>query len=83
MVAAMSTITIKDIPPTIHRTLKTRAKAHGRSLNKEVLATLESSLHSTRLDVGSILSRASAVRETMDIYLTEKDLASLKNEGRR
>lgn len=83
MVATMSSITIKDIPPAIHRTLKTQAKAHNRSLNKEVLATLENSLHSTRLDVGSILSRARAVRETMDIYLTEKDLASLKNEGRR
>jgi len=83
MVASMSTITLKDIPPAIHQTLKTRAKSHGRSLNKEVLATLEASLHSTRLDTGSTLSRARAVRETMDIYLTEKDLATLKNEGRQ
>jgi len=82
-VASMSTITIKDLPPAIHRTLKTRAKSHGRSLNKEVLAMLEASLHSTRLDAGSLLSRARAVRETMDIYLTEQDLATLKNEGRQ
>ena len=79
----MSTITIKDIPTAMHRTLKAQAKAHGRSLNKEVLATLENSLHSTRLDAGSTLLRARTVRETMGIYLTETDLASRKNEGRR
>lgn len=79
----MSTITLKDIPPVIHQTLKSRAKAHGRSLNKEILSTLETSLHSTRLDAGHLLSHARAVRETMDIYLTEQDLATLKNEGRQ
>ena len=64
MVADMSTITLKDIPPVIHQTLKSRAKAHGRSLNKEILATLETTLQSTRLDAGSLLTRARAVRET-------------------
>ena len=83
MVAFMSTITIKDIPLSLHSKLKTRAKAHGRSLNKEVLATLETSLHSMRLDADTILSRARTVRETMDIYLTEKDLSLFKDEGRR
>jgi antitoxin FitA len=83
MVAIMSTITIKDIPPAIHRTLKAQAQAHRRSLNKEILATLENALHSTRLDVDSIMLRARAVRETMDIYLTENELAAFKSEGRR
>jgi plasmid stability protein len=34
-------ITIKDIPDHLHRALKQRARLHHRSLNKEVLATIE------------------------------------------
>jgi plasmid stability protein len=36
----MATITLKNIPPELHRELKNRAIAHHRSLNKEVIATL-------------------------------------------
>jgi plasmid stability protein len=41
----MVSITLKDIPESLHRTLKQRAKLHHRSLNKEVLATIEGALH--------------------------------------
>jgi len=79
----MSTITIKNVPPSVHRTLKSRAKTHGRSLNKEVITTLESALHGTPIDAGAIGKHARAVRETMGVYLTQRDLTSLKNAGRR
>jgi plasmid stability protein len=79
----MSTITIKDIPAAVHRTLKSRAKAHGRSLNKEIITTLESTLHSAPLDAAAIGTRARAVRESMGVYLTQKELGTLKNAGRR
>jgi plasmid stability protein len=79
----MSTITIKDIPPSVHRTLKMRAKAHGRSLNKEVIATLEGTLRGTPIDAAAIGKHARAVRETLGVYLTQRDLSALKNAGRR
>jgi plasmid stability protein len=41
----MVSITLKDIPESLHRTLKQRAKLHHRSLNKEVLATIEGALY--------------------------------------
>jgi plasmid stability protein len=41
----MVSITLKDIPESLHRTLKKRARLHHRSLNKEVLATIEEALH--------------------------------------
>jgi plasmid stability protein len=41
----MVSITLKDIPESLHRTLKQRARLHHRSLNKEVLATIEGALH--------------------------------------
>jgi antitoxin FitA len=79
----MSTITIKDIPPAMHRTLKSRAKAHGRSLNKEIIITLESILHGSPIDATSIGKHARAVRETMGVYLTQRELTTAKNTGRR
>jgi len=79
----MSTITIKNVPPAVHRTLKSRAKAYGRSLNREIITTLESTLHGAPIDATAVGKHARAVRETMDIYLTQKDLISLKNAGRQ
>jgi len=79
----MSAITIKGVPPAIHRSLKNRARAHGRSLNKEIIVTLESILHGTVIDAEAVGKYARAVRETMGVYLTQEDLAPLKNAGRR
>jgi hypothetical protein len=79
----MSTITLKDVPPAVHRSLKDRAQAHGRSLNKEIIVTLEGVLHGVAIDAKAIGKHARAVRETMGVYLTQKDLATLKNAGRR
>lgn len=79
----MSTITIKDVPPAVHQSLKSRAQAHGRSLNKEIIVTLESVLHGAAIDARAVGQHARAVRETMGVYLTEKDLSALKNAGRK
>ena len=79
----MSTITIKDVPPAVHRTLKSRAEAHGRSLNKEIIMTLEGTLHGAPIDAAAIGKHARAVRETLGVYVTQKDLTVLKNAGRQ
>jgi plasmid stability protein len=79
----MSTITIKDVPPAVHRTLKSRAKAHGRSLNKEIIITLASTLHGSPIDATAIGKHARSVREAMGVYLTQRDLTDFKNTGRR
>jgi plasmid stability protein len=79
----MSTITLKDVPPEIHRSLKDRAQVHGRSLNKEIIVTLESIVHGAAIDAKAVGKHARAVRETLGVYLTQKDLARLKNAGRR
>lgn len=79
----MSTITLKNVPPAIHKTLKSRAKAHGRSLNREIIAALESTLHGSRVDADVVGKHARAVRATMGVYLTQKDLTVFKNAARR
>ncbi len=79
----MNTITLKDVPAAVHRTLKSRAKAHGRSLNKEIITTLEGTLHGARIDAAAVGRHARAVRETLGVYLTQQDLTTLKHAGRR
>jgi plasmid stability protein len=78
----MSTITLKNVPENIHQALKSRAKAHGRSLNKEVICSLEQLLSGTPTDVGQYISEARAVREEMNVYITQRELTAIKNEGR-
>jgi hypothetical protein len=63
--------------------MKSRAEAHGRSLNKEIIVTLESLLHGAAIDATTVGKHARSVRETMDIYITQRDLTALKNAGRR
>jgi len=79
----MSTITLKDVPSEIHATLKSQAKAHGRSLNREIIMTLAQTLHASRIDASAVAHQARMVRETMGVYLTQRDLADLKGSGRR
>lgn len=40
----MPTLVIRDVSPDVHRQLKERARAHHRSLTKEVVAIIEESL---------------------------------------
>ncbi len=79
----MSTITLKDVPPATHESLKRRARAHGRSLNKEIVAMLDSMLHGAAIDAKAVGARARAVRETMGVYLTQEELSRLKDTGRQ
>ena len=79
----MNTITIKDVPTGVHKALKARAKTNGRSLNKEIITTLEAALYSSRIDTAALRERALEVRESMDVYLTQKVLDTFKKSGRK
>jgi len=47
----MITLTLKGIPKQTHRALKKRAAANRRSLNNEIIFTLETMLDGTRQEV--------------------------------
>lgn len=79
----MATITIKDLPADVHRILKDRANAHGRSLNREIIATLAGTVSAAAVDASAVLSHARSVRETLGVYLTQADLKAAKDRGRR
>ena len=75
----MSTITLKNVPDNLHSALKQQAKMHGRSLNKEILSMLQGQACGTP---DERIAEAHAVRESMEVYLTQRELDEAKEEGR-
>ena len=79
----MATLTIKNVPDPLVRRLKQRAAAHRRSLNFEVIASLEQVTQSTSIDADTLLARARAVRRTPEgLRLTDRLINGLKATGR-
>jgi plasmid stability protein len=49
----MLNLTLKNVPPDLHRLLKASAESNRRSLNREILALLEAQLHAPTIDVAA------------------------------
>jgi plasmid stability protein len=49
----MLNMTLKNIPVTLHQWLKARAESNHRSLNREILALLESQRQAPSVDVAA------------------------------
>ena len=62
--------------------MKKRAVTHGRSLNTEAIAVLESSVRSVPVDVEGVIRRARAARATMKFIATDAEISRFKREGR-
>jgi len=76
------TITLKDIPPVVHKALKHRAKQHGRSLNKEALACLETAVTPAKVNVDAMIGEIRRHRVVLPGKLTDRLIKSAKSEGR-
>ncbi|MCB1129780.1 MAG: plasmid stability protein [Verrucomicrobiae bacterium] len=74
-----TTITLKNVPPELHRSLKESAKRHKRSLNQEAIHVLEASLFGERARRTSLLQRPSA-RSVGGILVAAEELNSRANE---
>jgi len=84
MVAVVPNITLKNIPRDLHRALKSRAKAHHRSLNKEVIATLQSvTSKKPLLDANKLIAEAREMRSKFKRPVTLAEIQAWKIEGRR
>lgn len=84
MVAVVPNITLKNIPRDLHRALKVRAKAHHRSLNKEVIATLQSVTgKEPRWDANKLIAEAREMRSKFKRPVTLDEIQAWKIEGRR
>jgi plasmid stability protein len=49
----MLNLTLKNIPPELHRVLKARAESNRRSLNREILALLETQVLAPAVDIAA------------------------------
>ncbi len=79
----MPTVTLKGLPVDLHRRLKARAERNGRSLNREVIESLEATFRAERVDAEAFLEAARAFRRGLKRPLTAREIDVLKREGRR
>ncbi|MBA3962097.1 MAG: Arc family DNA-binding protein [Chthoniobacterales bacterium] len=80
----MPNLTLKNVPQDLHRTLKNQAKQHHRSLNKEVIATLQASTAKPlALDIERQLAEAREMRRKFRGVTSLKEIQAFKIAGRR
>jgi antitoxin FitA len=79
----MATITLKNIPADLHRELKKRAEEHHRSLNKEILATLNSATNQSRpIDPAGLIREARATRKKFKRQVSAREIRTWIRRGR-
>lgn len=78
----MPSVTIKNMPDSIYKKLKTRAKNNHRSINGEIISVLAHEVNEGDLNVEEFLRQAEEIRKKINISVTDEELIAYKNEGR-
>jgi plasmid stability protein len=79
----MATITLKNIPANLHRRLKKRAQEHHRSLNKEIISTLNSATANVHhVDVDALIQDARVARSKFTREISAAEIDAWKRAGR-
>lgn len=79
----MASITLKSLPPALHRALKNRAKLHKRSMTQEVISVLEETIAPSRkIDIDAMLAREKRFRDSLNFTTTPEEIDAAKREGR-
>jgi len=79
----MAAITLKSLPATLHRTLKSRAARNKRSLNQEVISLLEEAVAPVRrVDIEATLTATRQFRDSLKFNATPSEIEAFKREGR-
>ena len=81
---AMPVLTIKGMPDDLYRRLKARAAANRRSLNSEIIFSLQDITSRIPPDSKALLAMADERRNSVKLpFLTEKFLNAAKSRGRK
>ena len=75
-------ITIRDIPDDIYQKLKRQAELHHRSINSEVIVTLEKMVKSHRHDASQIIDRANTLKSKAKGSLSMSQIEDAIDQGR-
>ncbi len=78
----MATITLKNIPETLHRALQRQALVNHRSINREAIECLERMVSGKAMDVPTFLDRVRRNRVATPGQLTDELIKKARVEGR-
>lgn len=80
----MPNLSVRDVPPAVHRALKAEATRNHRSLNREILVRLEASLAQEASDAATVLERIRRRKHAIGpIDLDPPTVRSLREAGRQ
>jgi plasmid stability protein len=79
----MPSITLKGLPRDLHRKMRARAKANHRSLNREVIATLQAATAGARpLNANALQDLVRRARSLFRRPVTARQIDAWKRAGR-
>ena len=78
----MPNITLKNIPDKLYRKLRKRAQQNRRSMNNEIIKSLEDSFGTQKVNIDQLLSEAAGIRNNLTFVVNEKDIEYAKKAGR-
>jgi plasmid stability protein len=79
----MPTITVKNVPDELYERLKEAARAHRRSINREILVCIEQAVGPRRVEAEVRLAEARQLREQTAPYrLSDQEFSQVKAAGR-
>lgn len=79
----MPNMMIKNVPQDLYDKLKQSAQEHHRSINSEVIVSLEKVLRSTRVDPEEFLRKVHELQQRFTVPpLTDEFLRAAKEDGR-
>ncbi|MBI5568306.1 MAG: Arc family DNA-binding protein [Desulfomonile tiedjei] len=80
----MPNLSLKNMPQDLYERIRRSAEEHRRSMNSEILVTLETAMGSHRLDPDDFITRVEALQSRIKATpLTDDFLRKAKEDGRR
>lgn len=79
----MITTTIKNIPDSLYETLRRTAERNRRSINQQVLVSLEDALKKETVADDFLAKLEEFHREFGPIVMTDEEINAAKREGRK
>ena len=78
----MTTITLKNVPATIHRAIKRRAEHNRRSINSEILLCLEKILGLSPDESKELLLQVEVAHKGLNFKISQAEIKKAIVEGR-
>lgn len=76
-------VTVKNIPPELHKDLKASAARHRRSLNREIISLLEERLKPRKRAPEEVLAAVGSLHDRLKgVRITAEMIDQAKREGR-